>query len=121
MSGILVSGKKFSITRYVMSDDIDDIQDPRYHVRRRTFFQPVYNVLCTWVCMGLDGSTWSECFPERTCHFDPPEHVPRTSVGAQTCVWGPCGLPVCYGAKNTRKDPRPEEKKMPKGEKKHLY
>ena len=86
MSGILVSGKKFSITRYVMSDDIDDIQDPRYHVRRRTFFQPVYNVLCTWVCMGLDGSTWSECFPERTCHFDPPEHVPRTSVGAQISV-----------------------------------
>ena len=71
--------------------------------------------------MGLDGSTCSECLPKRTCHFQPPEHVPRTSVGAQTCVWGPCGLPVCYGAKNTRKDPRPEEKKMPKGEKTHLY
>ena len=38
MSDMLVSGKNFSITKYVMSDDIDDIQDPRYHMRRRTFF-----------------------------------------------------------------------------------
>ena len=67
--------------------------------------------------MGPDGSTCSECLPERTCYFKPPEHVPRTSAGAQTCVWGPGGLPVCHGAKSTRKDPRPEDKKMPKGEK----
>ena len=74
-----------------------------------------------WVCMGLDGSTCSECLPERTCHFQPPEHVPRTSAGAQTYVWGPGRLPVCYGAESTRKDPLPEEKKMPKGEKTHMY
>ena len=67
--------------------------------------------------MGLDGSTCSECLPERTCHFQPPEHVPRTSAGAQTCVLGPGGLHVCRGAENTRNDPRPEEKKMPKGDK----
>ena len=71
--------------------------------------------------MGLDGSTCSECLPERTCHFKPPEHVPRTSAGAQTCVLGPGGLPVFHGADSTRKDPRPEEKKMPKDEKKHIY
>ena len=35
---MLVSGKDFSITKYVMPDDIDDIQDSRYHMRRRTFF-----------------------------------------------------------------------------------
>ena len=70
--------------------------------------------------MGLDCSTCSECLPERTCHFQPPQHVPRTSAGAQTCVWGLGGLPVCHGADSTRKDPRPEEKKMPKGEKTHL-
>ena len=34
----MVSEKDLSITKYVMSDDIDDIQDPRYHMRRRTFF-----------------------------------------------------------------------------------
>ena len=28
MSAMLVSAKDFSITKYVMSDDIDDIQDP---------------------------------------------------------------------------------------------
>ena len=38
MSGMLVSEKKKSITKYVMSDDIDDIQDPRYNMIRRTFF-----------------------------------------------------------------------------------
>ena len=37
-SAMLVSGKDFSITRYVMSDDIDNIQDPRCHMRRRAFF-----------------------------------------------------------------------------------
>ena len=68
-----------------------------------------------WVCMGLDGSTCSESLPERTCHFPPTKHTPRTSVGAQTCVRDPGGLPACHGAESTRKDPRPEEKKMPKG------
>ena len=38
MSGMLVSVKNVSITMYVMYDDIDDVQDPRYHMRRRTFF-----------------------------------------------------------------------------------
>ena len=68
--------------------------------------------------MGLDGSTCSESLPERTCHFETPEHVPRTSAGDQTCEWGPGGLPVRrHGAESTRKDPRPEEKKMPEDEK----
>ena len=39
--GMLVSGKNFSITKYVVSDDIDDIQDPRCYMRRRIFFKPV--------------------------------------------------------------------------------
>ena len=30
MSGMLVSGKNFSITEKVLPDDIDDIQDPKY-------------------------------------------------------------------------------------------
>ena len=67
--------------------------------------------------MGLDGSTCSESLPERTCHFEPPEHVPRTSARAQSCVRGPGGLPACHGAKSTRKDSWPEEEKMPKGQK----
>ena len=37
MSGMLVSGKNFSITKYAMSDDIDDIQDPRYHMASGIF------------------------------------------------------------------------------------
>ena len=90
MSGMWVFGKNFSITKYVMSDDIDDIQDPRYHMRRRTFFQRVTNVLFTWVCMGLDGSTCSESLPERTCHFEPhstchgPWLGPKLACGVRT-------------------------------------
>ena len=38
MSGMLVSGENFSICKYEMSDDIDEIQDPRYHIRRPTYF-----------------------------------------------------------------------------------
>ena len=89
------------------------IQDSRCHMRRRTFFLPVNDVVCTWVCMGRDGPKCSECLPAQTCHFEPQEHVPRTSARTQTCVWDPGGLPVCHGAESTRKDPRPEEKKMP--------
>ena len=43
-------------------------------------------VTCTWVCMGLDGSTCSEYLPVVTCDFEPPEHVPWTSVRAHTCA-----------------------------------
>ena len=70
--------------------------------------------------MDVDGSTCSEYLPSRTYHFQPPHHVPRTSAGAQTCLWGLGGLPVCHGAESTRKDPRPEEKKC-RRMKKHLY
>ena len=72
---------------------------------------------CTWVFMRVDGSTCSESLPERTCHFEPPEHLPRTSTRAQAFVRGPGGLPSRHWAESTRKDPRPEEKQMPKGQK----
>ena len=71
--------------------------------------------------MGMDCSTCSEPLPEQTCYFEPPEHVPRTSARAQACVRGPGGLPACRGAKISRKDPRPEENNIPKGQKTHLY
>ena len=76
---------------------------------------------CTWVCGGLDGSTCSESLPERAGDFEPPEHVPRTSARAKTCVRGPGGLPTCHGAESTRNDPRPEEKKNAEGPKKHIF
>ena len=66
---------------------------------------------CTWLCMRLDGSTYSECLPERTGGSEPSEHVPRTSGKVQTCVRDPGGLPACHGAESTRKDPRPKAKK----------
>ena len=70
--------------------------------------------------VGLHGPGWLyvlECHPEQTCHLEPPERVPRTSVRAQTRVRGPGVLPACHGAESTRKDPRPEDKKIPKDQK----
>ena len=52
--------------------------------------------------------------------WNPPEHVPRTSARAQTCVRYLGDLPACHGAESTRKDPRSEEKQMPKGKKNSL-
>ena len=117
MSGMLVSEENFSTAKYVMSGNIDDVQDPRYHMRRRTFFYPVNNVLCTWVYMGMDDSTWSECLAEQTSDFEPPEHVPRTSARAQSCVRISGGLPACHGAESTRKDAQAGEPKTPKDHK----
>ena len=34
-----------------MSDDIDGIQDPRYHMSRRTFFYPVRGFACAWMTL----------------------------------------------------------------------
>ena len=67
---------------------------------------------CAWVSMGLNGSTCSECLPVVTCNFESPEHVPRTSARATLAPWCSGGLPACPGAESTRKDPRPEKKKM---------
>ena len=72
-----MSRKNFSITKYVMSDDIDGIQGPRYHMRRRTFFLPINDVLCTcgfvWTWMALRARNASPSGratfnPQSTCH-----------------------------------------------------
>ena len=72
---------------------------------------------CTWVCMGLDGSTCSESLPEGTCYFEPPGHVSRTSVRAQTYAVGSGRTPCVPRSREHEKDPRPEEKKMSKCQK----
>ena len=67
--------------------------------------------------MGLDGPTCSESLPVGTCDFEPPEYVPWTSARVKLAPRCPGGLPACHGAESTRKDPRPEEKKMSKCQK----
>ena len=72
----MVSGKNFSITKYVMSEDIDDIQDPRYHMRRRTFFNRLmmyYVRGFAWALMALRARNASPSGratfnPQSTCH-----------------------------------------------------
>ena len=71
--------------------------------------------------MHLDGSTCSECLPERTCYFEPPEHVPRTSAKAQICVWDPGGLLAFHRAESSRKDPAVGREKNAEGPKEHIY
>ena len=79
MSDMLMSGKNFSITNYVMSDDIDDIQIPRYHMRRRAFFdllimyQVIYTCGFAWAWIALRARNASPSGrasfnPQSTCH-----------------------------------------------------
>ena len=91
-----------------MSDDIDDIQDPRYHMSRRTFF-----LTCTWVCFGMVGSTCSECLPVVTCDFEPPEHVPRISARAHICAVVLGRAPCVLWSREHQKRPAAGREKMP--------
>ena len=50
------------------------------------FFSNTFLLTRTWVCMGLDDPTCSECLPVWTCDHEPPEHVPRMSARAHTCT-----------------------------------
>ena len=70
--------------------------------------------------MGLDGSKCSESLPEGTCHFEPLEHVTRTSARAETCARSPGGLPACHGSESTRR-PAAEREKNTEVPKKHVY
>ena len=78
-----------------------------WHSRSQIWHGPSDILLtCTWVCRGLDGpsSTCSECLPEGTCDFEPPEHVPRTSAGAHTCAL------VFQRALGVPRSPEPEQR-----------
>ena len=70
-----------------------------------------------WVCMGLDGSTCSASLPEGTCHFEPPEHVPRTSARAYTCAVVFRRAPCVPRGREHEKRPAAGREKMPKCEK----
>ena len=94
----------------VMSDDVDDIQSPRYRMGRRTFLNLYLVRGFAWAWMALrarSASRWllAALNPQRTCHGPRP--------GSTLAPWCSGGLPACPGAEGTRKDPRPEDKKMP--------
>ena len=66
-----MSGANFSITKWVISDDIDDIQDSRYHMSCRTFFKPVRVFAGTWMALrARNASPWGRATwnPQSTCH-----------------------------------------------------
>ena len=109
MSGMLVSN---IFHHEVMSDDIDDIQNPRYHVSRRTLFQPVRGFAGAWMApRARSASPWGRptLKPQSTCHGGRP--------GPTLAPWCCSERPACHGAESTREDPRLEEKKMSKYQK----
>ena len=58
MSRMLVVENTFP-DHQVMSDDIDDIQDPRFHMSRRTCFYPARGFAWTWMALrARNSSTW---------------------------------------------------------------
>ena len=70
-------------------------------------------VTCTWVCMGLEGSTCSESLPVVTCDFEPPEHVPWTSASAHTCAMVFGRAPCVPRSREQEKRPAAGREKMP--------
>ena len=92
---------------------------------RRTFFKLVHEpsdilLTGTWVYMGLVGSTCSESLPVGTCHFEPPEHAPRTSARAQTCVVVPGRAPCVPQSRENEKRLAVEREKNALLPKKHI-
>ena len=110
MSGILASGKNFSINKYCLT-------------ALMTFKIPsiIWDVGDSFnLFVGVQRPEWLYVLgirPRADMPLWPPEHVPRTSGRAQTWLRGPDGLHACYGADSTGKDPRLEEKRTPKGQK----
>ena len=99
----------------LMSDNIDDIQDPRYHMSRRTFFN--LNVGLHepgWLyVLGMPlGELLAALNLQSTCHGPRP--------GPTLAPWYSGGLPACPGAESTRKDQRSEEKKNADVQEKHI-
>ena len=98
-----------------MSDGIDDIQDPRDHMGRRTFFITVRGSAWAWTALrARNASPWllATLNPQSTCHGPRP--------GSTLVPWCSGGLPLCPGAESTRKDPRAEEKKNAEVQKKNV-
>ena len=113
MSDMVVSGKTFS-SPYVMSDDVDDIQDPRYDKRRRTFFNLLINVLYTcgfawaWMALRARNASPSGCNPQNTCHGPRP--------GPKLAYWVRASS-LCATEPRARGETRGRKEKMPIGEK----
>ena len=99
-----------------MSDDIDGIEDLRYHMSRRTFLST-----CTSVCRGLDALTCSECLLVGTCDFEPPELVPRTSARAHTCALVFGRAPCVPQNREHEKRPMAEREKNADVHNKNIY
>ena len=88
MSGmVMVSRKTFSIARYVMSDDIDDIQEPRYHMSRRTCSNLLVRYYVrgfAWACMATLARNAS---PSGRASLNPPSTCHEPRPGPKPAYW----------------------------------
>ena len=77
----------------IMSDDVDDIQDPIYHMNRWIFCWPVRGLTWAWMALrAWNDSPWGRATLnlQTTCHGFQPEPTPAP--------WCSGGLPPCHGA-----------------------
>ena len=107
ISGMLVPGKNFSITKY-------NVWRHWWHSRSQISHEPPDILLTfTGVFRDLDGPTCSECLPVRTCDFEPPEHVPRASARAHTWALVFRRAPCVQRSREYEKKPAAWREKMP--------
>ena len=118
---MLVSGKYFSITKYVMPDDIDDIQHPRCHMRRRIYLKPGEKLLSTcgfalaWKALrarNAPPSGRASFNPHNTC--DGPRPGPELAYGVRSDSLGATDL-------RARGKTRDRKRKKCRRVKKHIY
>ena len=84
MSGMMVLGKTFCITKLVLLDDIHDIQDPKSHEASDIL------LTCTWVCLGWMALRGRNPSPSRraTLNLQSTCHGPRSGLKLA------CGVPA---------------------------
>ena len=92
-----------------------------WHSRSKISHEPSNIFLpCTWVCMGLDGSTCSECLPMVTCYFETQSTC--HSARAHTCAVVLERVPCVRRSREHEKRPAAgREEKCRCAKKTHLY
>ena len=100
-----------------MSDDIDDIQDLKYHMSRRTFFEPVPGTWVAGAWMALRArnpspSGRATLNPQSTCHRHRPG--PKLACGVRAGS-------LRAAESRVRGKTRGRKRKNADGPKKHVY
>ena len=99
----------------VLPDDIDDIQDPEYHIRRRTFFWPVRRFAEAWMTLRARNP-----FPSGLATLNPQSTCTDLGQGPNLCA-GSGPAPYVPRSREYEERPAAGREKNAEGPKKYNY